>query len=81
MSYRLAQAASAQVASPSLELFAQGAGCALACDFSNSDEFEAALIAQRRAEGRYDPHRGLRHLVVTGVAVAAGCGVLVYLIV
>ena len=36
-----------------LEGCVQGAGRALACDFSSSDEFEAALIAARRAEGRY----------------------------
>jgi hypothetical protein len=28
-----------------------------ACLFSNSDEFETALITQRRAEGRYAPSR------------------------
>jgi hypothetical protein len=36
-----------------LENFAESAGRALACAFSSSDEFEAALIAERRAEGRY----------------------------
>jgi hypothetical protein len=36
-----------------LEAFAQSAGRALACAFSSSDEYEAAIIAERRAEGRY----------------------------
>jgi hypothetical protein len=36
-----------------LEAFAESAGRALACAFSSSDEYEAAIIAERRAEGRY----------------------------
>jgi hypothetical protein len=43
--------------SVALEGSAEGAGCALACMFSSSDEFEAALIAERRAEGRYGPRK------------------------
>jgi len=43
--------------SPALEGCADGAGRALACMFSSSDEFEAALIAERRAEGRYGPRK------------------------
>jgi hypothetical protein len=34
---------------------AQRAGSALACAFSSSDEFEAAVIRARRAEGAYGP--------------------------
>jgi hypothetical protein len=32
---------------------AQAARSGFACMFSSSDEYEAALIAERRAEGRY----------------------------
>jgi hypothetical protein len=37
-----------------LEADATSARGGFACLFSTSDEFEAALIALRRAEGRYD---------------------------
>jgi hypothetical protein len=56
-----------------LEAFAESAGRALACMFSSSDEYEAALIAERRAEGRYHAVYG-RHLVLIygiGAAVLA----------
>ncbi len=33
---------------------AQAARSGFACLFSTSDEYEAALIAERRAEGRYN---------------------------
>ena len=41
-----------------LEAYAERAGAALACAYSNSAEFDAALIAARRAVGVYVP---LRH--------------------
>jgi hypothetical protein len=55
-----------------LESCADGAGRALACVFSSSDEFEAALIAERRAEGRYGPrkHRKRKLILCVGVALA-----------
>jgi hypothetical protein len=37
----------------SLEAIAASARNGFACLFSNSDEYEAALISERRAEGRY----------------------------
>lgn len=37
----------------SLEAIATSARSGFACMFSTSDEYEAALIDQRRAEGRY----------------------------
>ena len=37
----------------SLEAEASSAGSGFACVFSTSDEYERALIAQRRKEGRY----------------------------
>lgn len=40
-----------------LEIQAYGAGHALGCVYSSADEYEAAVIAERRAEGRYGPHK------------------------
>lgn len=54
-----------------LELTAQRAGSAWACSFSNSDEYEAALIHERRAAGAY----GSGYHWPTIVAVAAGLGI------
>lgn len=54
-----------------LELTAQRAGGAWACSFSNSDEYEAALIQERRAAGAY--RSGSRWPTI--VAVAAGLGI------
>ena len=42
-------------ASELLETCAKSAGQALACPFSSSDEFETAIISERRAEGAYGP--------------------------
>lgn len=42
----------------SLEALAASARNGFACMFSTSDEYEAALISERRAEGRYaQPNR------------------------
>ena len=54
-----------------LEGCADSAGRALACMFSSSDEFEAALIAERRAEGRYGPRKYRKQkLVICAAAIA-----------
>jgi hypothetical protein len=37
----------------------------LACEFANSAEFDAALIAARRAAGVYGPKRHSRQMLVT----------------
>jgi hypothetical protein len=42
------------------------AGCALACVYSSSAEFEAAVIRARRAAGAYRPLRYRRYLVCAG---------------
>jgi sugar phosphate permease len=42
----------------SLEAAAASARGGFACMFSTSDEFETALIAERRAQGRYAASRG-----------------------
>ncbi|WP_092114690.1 hypothetical protein [Bradyrhizobium erythrophlei] len=41
----------------SLEADAASARSGFACLFSDSDEYETALIAERRAQGRYQPPR------------------------
>lgn len=46
-----------QAALMSLEAAAVAARGGFACLFSSSEEFESALITQRRAQGRYDQRR------------------------
>jgi hypothetical protein len=62
-----------------LEAFADCAGRALACVFSCSDEYEAALIAERRAEGRYGNPR--RKRLVMAAAVTGGFAALALLLI
>jgi hypothetical protein len=67
-----------------LEVYAERAGLALACAFSSSAEFDAALIAQRRAAGVYGPRRHRRQALVTAAGLAIGLmaiGALIVLIV
>jgi len=64
-----------------LEAYAQRAGAALACVYSSSAEFDAALIAERRAAGVYGPKRRRKQMLVTAAGVAAGLAVIVLLIV
>ena len=52
-----------------------GAGLALACSYSSSDEYEAAIIAERRAAGAYAPKRSV-HPIWFAVAVAIAALVL-----
>ena len=63
-----------------LEAYAERAGAALACAYSNSAEFDAALIAARRAAGVYGPRRHRRQMLATA-GVAAGLAVVAFLIV
>jgi hypothetical protein len=63
-----------------LEAHAERAGAALACAYSSSAEFDAALIAARRAAGAYGPRRHRRPMLVTA-AIAAGLTIIVFLIV
>jgi hypothetical protein len=46
-----------QAALMSLEAAAASARGGFACMFSSSEEFEMALISERRAQGRYDQRR------------------------
>jgi len=64
-----------------LEAYAERAGAALACAYSNSAEFDAALIAARRAAGVYGPRRHRRQMLATAAGVAAGLAVVAFLIV
>ena len=47
----------AHAALMSLEALAASARGGFACMFSNSDEYETALITERRAQGRYERSR------------------------
>jgi hypothetical protein len=64
----------------SLESRAEQAGAALACAFSNSAEFDAALIAARRAAGVYGPRRHRRQMLATAAGIAAGLVIVAILI-
>jgi hypothetical protein len=56
----------------SLEAAAVSARGGFGCMFSTSDEYERALITERRAQGRYDQPRSRWPLVMF-----AGCAVVV----
>ena len=62
-----------------LEAYAARAGAALACAYSSSAEFDAALIAERRAAGVYGPKRHRRQMLMTFAGLAAGLAVVVFL--
>ena len=65
----------------SLQVYARSAGAALACAFSSSAEYDAALIAERRAAGVYGPKRRRKRMLVTAGGIAAALAVIVLLIV
>jgi hypothetical protein len=54
-----------------LEAAAVSARGGFACMFSTSDEYESALITERRAQGRYDQPRSRWPLVIY-----AGCALM-----
>ena len=62
----------------SLEYNAARAGTALGCSYSSSTEYEAELIAARRAAGVYAPKRN--PWLVRVAAVAAGLAAVVILV-
>jgi hypothetical protein len=55
-----------------LEAYAAQAGAAMACVYSSSAEFDAAVIAQRRAAGIYGPRRYRRQQLATAAGLVAG---------
>jgi hypothetical protein len=61
----------------SLEATVTAARSGFACMFSNSDEYESALIRERRAEGRYgQPHRNWPVALFIGCTLLLGGAVL-----
>jgi hypothetical protein len=65
------QGQKAQSVLMSLEAAAASARGGFACMFSTSDEYESALITERRAQGRYDQPRSRWPLVIY-----AGCALM-----
>jgi len=63
-----------------LEAYAQRAGAALACAYSSSAEYDAALIAERRAAGVYGPKRHRKQMLISAAGLAAGLAVIIFLI-
>jgi hypothetical protein len=63
-----------------LEAYAERAGTALACAYSSSAEYDAALIAERRAAGVYGPRRHRRQWLATVAGLAAALTLIVFLI-
>jgi hypothetical protein len=64
-----------------LEAYAERAGAALACAYSSSAEYDAALIAERRAAGVYGPRRHRKQRLATAAGFAAALALLIFLIV
>ncbi|UPJ53046.1 hypothetical protein IVB30_18020 [Bradyrhizobium sp. 200] len=66
-----------QAALTSLEAAAASARGGFACRFSTSEEFEMALIMERRAQGRYDQRKTRWPAIMfVGGALMAGAVVL-----
>ncbi len=63
-----------------LEAYAARAGAALACAYSTSAEYDAALIAERRAAGVYGPKRRKR-MLATAAGIATALALIIFLIV
>jgi len=62
----------------SLETSVEEARLSFACVFSSSEEFEAALIKNRRDAGHYGPARRQRHSII---GLAAGLLIIVSIVV
>jgi hypothetical protein len=60
---------------PRIERGADSAGLALACAYSSSDEYEAAIIAERRAAGRYGQSRKPAVLMLAAVTAVIAIAV------
>jgi hypothetical protein len=56
------------------------AGCALACPYSSSDEFEAAVIRSKLDAGAYGPKRHRRRRNILHAGIAGGAFVVILLI-
>ena len=64
-----------------LEHYARSAGAALACAYSSSAEYDAALIAERRAAGVYGPKRRRKQMLISAAGVVAALAIVIFLIV
>ena len=82
MSHRSSRVLShaANEAALSLEAHARHAGSAWGCHYSSSAEYDAALIAERRAAGIYGPKRQRRQMLTAAAGIAAGLGVIIAVI-
>ncbi len=78
---RTSHSGHADAAVLTLEAYARRAGAALACAYSSSAEFDAALIAERRAAGVYGPKRHRKQMLATAAGVTVGLAVIILLIV
>ena len=78
---RVANSGHARADLVALEAYTERAGAALACAYSSSAEFEAALIAARRAAGVYGPRRHRKQMAASVLGIVAGLAVIVLLLV
>lgn len=62
-----------------LEAAATSARAGFACMFSTSDEYERALISERRAQGRYRTGIDWQPIILTGCAFMLSVALLVML--
>jgi hypothetical protein len=73
------RSSSSQAALMSLEAAAVSARGGFACLFSSSDEYETALITERRAQGRYaTPHSRWPLLMFVGCTLMVAGTVLLF---
>jgi hypothetical protein len=70
---------SSHAALNSLEAAAVSARGGFACMFSTSDEYETALITERRALGRYAPRRSRWPLLVFAACALIVAGAVLFL--
>ena len=78
---RTTHSAAADAAVLALEGYARSAGAALACAYSSSAEYDAALIAERRAAGVYGPKRHRKRMLATAAGIAVGIAAVLFLII
>ena len=63
-----------------LHASAARAGCALACPFSSSDEFEADIIRAKLDAGVYGPKRRRRYALYAGTATMSVLAVVAWMV-
>jgi hypothetical protein len=63
-----------------LEAYAERAGAAMACIYSSSTEYDAALIAERRAAGVYGPRRYRKQKLATAAGFAVALAAIILII-